>query len=158
MSFNFDSLYQWVPQLPEGTPKDIVQWLRGLRIPVIKSTSDAWVAGKPDLLLHRYLSNISSFDNTEEIFDVNTNTFLVNTTASGKMALLLDGLKDRWGFYLTEKRDADDPGSKDLVSLLEASDDTPTMPSNEQHRRLRMTVSMILRKESVTLVLSGSPS
>uniref|UniRef100_A0A0W0F6G7 Uncharacterized protein n=1 Tax=Moniliophthora roreri TaxID=221103 RepID=A0A0W0F6G7_MONRR len=91
-------------------------FIRGLQIPIVENLEF------PSLLLHR----LGSFKAAEElkmrkedIFS-GKNTFVVNTSGSGKTRLLFEGLCDDWGLYFTSNVDSGFLGSFDVqINMVE---------------------------------------
>jgi hypothetical protein len=53
-----------------------------------------------------------------------TDSFLCNTSGSGKTRLLFEGLWTNWGFYITASNQPEEIGSSDLFELLQSLEGT----------------------------------
>ncbi|KAL1661329.1 hypothetical protein GGG16DRAFT_60491 [Schizophyllum commune] len=91
------------------TPNPSVEFIKSLRIP---KASDAY----PCLLMHR-LGSLIDEDNlanrVNNIFAPDKTTILVNSSGSGKTRLLLEGLCQRWGVYMTGAAESSGVGGSD---------------------------------------------
>ncbi|KAI3621037.1 hypothetical protein WG66_013378 [Moniliophthora roreri] len=142
---------QWVPPPPtrfdeKRDSSQMHEFISSLQIPKVGNLKF------PAMLLHRLGSLMVEEDlreRKEDIFSGN-NTFLLNTSGSGKTRLLFEGLCDNWGLYFTSHLDSGSLGSSDLEvniikhlqkrtdfvlfpSLLPEPDATQAIALNEQH-------------------------
>ncbi|CCA75362.1 hypothetical protein PIIN_09346 [Serendipita indica DSM 11827] len=71
--------------------------------------------GRPNLLLH----NLGDSHKKADAIFTEAKVVLCNTSGSGKTRVLLDGLSNRWGFYLTAEPSLDHIGSSDLGYMID---------------------------------------
>ncbi|KAL1729151.1 hypothetical protein EV714DRAFT_213520 [Schizophyllum commune] len=96
------------------TPNPSVEFIKSLRIP---KASDAY----PCLLMHRLGSLIDEArlaDRLNKIFVPDKTTVLINSSGSGKTRLLLEGLCQRWGVYMTCSVESSGVGGSDASYAL----------------------------------------
>ncbi|KAL1676433.1 hypothetical protein EV122DRAFT_291954 [Schizophyllum commune] len=96
------------------TPNPSDEFIKSLRIP---KASDAY----PCLLMHR-LGSLIDEDNlanrVNNIFAPDKTTVLINSSGSGKTRLLLEGLCQRWGVYMTCSVESSGVGGSDASYAL----------------------------------------
>ncbi|KAJ6605060.1 hypothetical protein B0H10DRAFT_607555 [Mycena sp. CBHHK59/15] len=107
-----DPVTLWTPKTGHAD-SDTVGHLTDLKIPARDN--------KPSLLLHNLgFFNDSKLlkDRVDDVFQKGRETFLVNTSGTGKTRLAFEGLYRHWGFYFTAARDTSGLGAKDIGSYL----------------------------------------
>ncbi|ESK91821.1 hypothetical protein Moror_10547 [Moniliophthora roreri MCA 2997] len=124
---------------------------------VIDRSEERWSDGLkfPTMLLHRLGSFSDDMDlkrRKEDIFS-GRNTFLLNTSGSGKTRLLFEGLCDHWGLYLTCHVDSGLLGSADVqVTMVDRLDtrsafvEFPTLlPESDAARAISVNIQLARR-------------
>ncbi|KAJ6472330.1 hypothetical protein C8R47DRAFT_942983, partial [Mycena vitilis] len=82
----------------------------------IKSLKIPAVGSRPGILIDsvgRFTENDTLRARIDNIFDKNAQTFLVNSSGTGKTRLSLEGLCRHWGFYFTMALDGNALGAGD---------------------------------------------
>ncbi|KAJ3838888.1 hypothetical protein F5878DRAFT_150182 [Lentinula raphanica] len=108
-------LHRWAPSALYATTMSdaVLEHIRKLEVPHI------WPFGEPLLVLHeygRFQSEPQLNNRLDHIFAPNENTFLVNSSGTGKTRLLYEGLCKHWGLYFTATVDTSRLGSFDVES------------------------------------------
>ncbi|KAJ7487280.1 hypothetical protein B0H11DRAFT_1115562 [Mycena galericulata] len=99
----------WTPDPDLEPDPSIVAHVESLQIPAVGT--------KPGLLIHRlgtFEADTQLKGRVDGIFHKHADTFLVNTSGSGKTRLSFEGLCEHWGFYFTVARDANNLGAADI--------------------------------------------
>ncbi|KAJ3920077.1 hypothetical protein F5877DRAFT_77480 [Lentinula edodes] len=94
---------------------DVVEHIRKLSIPCKYRSSE------PLLVLHetgRFQSEPELNERMDHIFTPDKNTFLVNSSGTGKTRLLYEGLCKHWGLFFTAAVDTFGLGSVDVQSVV----------------------------------------
>ncbi|KAF9068515.1 hypothetical protein BDP27DRAFT_816497 [Rhodocollybia butyracea] len=113
----FGSFAPWRSEDPLAAGKpDIAEHIKQLNIPCLYGDT------KPLLLLHEsgsFQSDPKLNERLEQIFSPTRNTFLVNSSGTGKTRLLYEGLCKSWGLFFTAAVDSYMLGSTDIDVLVQ---------------------------------------
>ncbi|KAJ3889406.1 hypothetical protein GG344DRAFT_78817 [Lentinula edodes] len=107
---------KWNLRDESATTKDAVEHIRKLSIPC------QYPDTSPLLILHEsgcFQSEPILNKRLEHIFTPKQNTFLVNSSGTGKTRLLYEGLCKHWGLFFTAAVDSSDLGSVDVDLIVD---------------------------------------
>ncbi|KAF9261056.1 hypothetical protein L218DRAFT_906307 [Marasmius fiardii PR-910] len=114
----------------------------------------------PSIILHR----LGSFKLDEELkwrkedLFSGKNTFLLNTSGSGKTRLLFEGLHDEWGIYFTSYLDSGELGSTDIqdtiIRRLSNKHDFVEFPSDSGDKQVMVTNTALARTYARRVLLA----
>ncbi|GAW07456.1 hypothetical protein LENED_009446 [Lentinula edodes] len=107
---------EWNLRDESATTKDAVEHIRKLSIPC------QYPDTSPLLILHEsgcFQSEPILNKRLEHIFTPKQNTFLVNSSGTGKTRLLYEGLCKHWGLFFTAAVDSSDLGSIDVDLIID---------------------------------------
>ncbi|PVF94285.1 hypothetical protein CPB86DRAFT_49855 [Serendipita vermifera] len=95
---------------------------------------------RPCLLLHRLgecpKTDANHSPHFHDIFQMDSNVLLLNTSGAGKTRFLLDGLCSRWGFYFVGLPDSAGIGSSDLAKFIKELDDAKRYKNTDKARKV----------------------
>ncbi|KAF9012838.1 hypothetical protein BDZ89DRAFT_995593 [Hymenopellis radicata] len=106
----------WKPEM--ALAPRIAAHIEDLRIPLVEGT----VNHRPVLLLYglgTFQTDPILCERLDNIFHANSNTFLVNGSASGKTKVLYEGLCKHWGLFFTCEKDGTNLGTDELRRFSE---------------------------------------
>ncbi|KAF9068476.1 hypothetical protein BDP27DRAFT_1327095 [Rhodocollybia butyracea] len=116
----FENLPRWNLKALAGDNPDIAEHIKKLNIPNEDS--------QPLLLLHEigsFQSDPKLNERLEQVFAPTRNTFLVNSSGTGKTRLLYEGLCKHWGLFFTAVIDSYGLGSTDVYGAVKDLRDNP---------------------------------